>query len=121
MASTVPMSIVFLVQWSGGRGLLRALPRQSDALVEHVDRDISLVFGHHQRRRDADRARTAAQKQDAALKGQFDDAIALVRSILPGLLVLHDLHADHQTASADIADQFVFAWPVGHALKHVTA
>ena len=55
---------------------------------KHVDGNVGFVFGDDERRRDADRARTAAQKQNAALERQFDDAIALAGAILAGLLDL---------------------------------
>src|SRR5713226_5922602 len=83
--------------------LSRVLSGERDALVEYVHRDIGFVFAYHQRRRDAYCARTATQKQDAAFEGQFDDAVALLRRIFLGLLVLNDFDADHQPAAPDVA------------------
>jgi len=57
--------------------LPRFVPDNFDAFTEHVKGDISLVFGNHERRREANGARSAAQEQNAALECQLDDAVAL--------------------------------------------
>ena len=44
-------------------------------------------------------------KQHAALEGQLHDAVALRAARRLGLLVGDDFDADHQAASANVADQ----------------
>jgi len=43
------------------------LAHLNDALLQHIQGNISFFSGHHQRRTDPDRARPAAEEQDAAL------------------------------------------------------
>src|SRR3984893_16650567 len=123
MNSTVPMFMTVFLGWNGTGGDARppsiltqlVLAGRGDALFEYIERNVGFVFADDERRRDADRARATTQKQDAALERQLDDAIALLSSVLFGLLVLDDLDADHQPVAPDIAHELVFARPVRHA------
>src|ERR1700722_3819211 len=93
--------------WSGDRihGPLRVFAHDPDAVFEHIHSHVGFVLGHDQGRTDPDGAWTAAQKQNAALEGQLDDAVAIGGAILLGDFVLHDFDADHQAAAAYVAHQ----------------
>src|ERR1700676_5345825 len=93
----------------------------SDRLFQRVHGNVAFVLGHNERRRDANRARPAAQKQDAAFERQLHNAITLAGAVLASLLVFHNLDADHQATSADVSDDLVLLRPVGHAFQHVGA
>lgn len=59
--------------WGTRKSLFRG---QLDALLQHIHRYIRLLFGRDERRSDADRARPAAEEQNAALKGQLNHSVA---------------------------------------------
>ncbi len=54
-----------------------ALGDNRDGLFQHVHGDVGLFFGHDERRGDADGAGAAAEEQDAAFEGEFQNAVAL--------------------------------------------
>src|SRR5690348_6496633 len=81
-----------------------ALLYERDGLFKRLKSDIRLVFRHHQRRREANRARAAAQHQDSAFERHLHNAVAFGGSVRLGLLVLDDLDPDHQSATAHIAN-----------------
>src|SRR5260370_16093069 len=84
----------------------------SDALFKHIHRDVRLLFGDDERRRDANRVLTRTQEQDTALECQLDDAIALLMGFGASLLVGDDLHTSHQTPAAHGADDGLRLYPV---------
>src|SRR5580704_2364624 len=98
-----------------------ALAYDGKRFFQRIHGDLSFIFVHNQRRRDADGARTAAQEEHSAFKRQLYDPVALGRAVFFAILVLDDLYADHQAAAANVANQPVLAWPVCHALQHVMA
>jgi len=49
---------------------------QLDAFFENIHRYVRLLFGCDQGRRNADRARSAAEEQNAALERQLDHTVA---------------------------------------------
>ena len=59
--------------------LLLAFFDDRNRLFERVDGDIGFFLRDHERRRNANRARAAAQEEDAAIEREFDDAIAILR------------------------------------------
>jgi len=70
---------------------------------------MSTVRRYHQRRRNADGVSPAAQEQQSALKRQFNNAI--MRSSGGNgfrLIVFYDLHANHQSADANVATGMEF-------------
>src|SRR5215472_11248880 len=91
------------------------------ALFEHVEGDIHLLRADHQRRRDANRIFAGAEIQDTALERQLDDAIALIVGPGAALLVLHDLHADHQPPAANVADHGMLLDPIARPLHDAIA
>src|SRR5437016_12353661 len=101
--------------------LPRFVPDNFDAFIEHVKGDVSFIFGDHERRREANSARSTAQEQNAALECELDDPVALWPGIFFRLLVFDDLHADHQPAAANVTNQAVLLWPVGDPLHDVIA
>src|SRR5437868_11048830 len=94
--------------------LPRFVPDNFDAFIERVKGNVSFVFRNHERRREANSARSAAQEQNAALECELDNAVTLRAGVFLGLLVFDDLHADHQPAPANVTNQAVLLWPVGH-------
>ena len=74
-----------------------------------------------ERRREADGVFAAAEDEETALEGEVDDTIADERRGFAGSLVLDDLEADHEAASADIADDGMFCRPVPEAGEYILA
>src|SRR5439155_991168 len=100
----------------------RIARRKLDKVIpsERLD-GFSLVLGDHERRREANSARSAAQEQNAALECELDNTVTLRAGVFLGLLVFDDLHADHQPAAANVTNQAVLLWPVGDPLHDVIA
>src|SRR3954470_14350095 len=65
------------------------LVHDGDALLQRIQRDVSLLLGDDERWRQADGGLAAAQHQHAALEAEHvHDAVALLAGDLFGLLVL---------------------------------
>src|SRR5271157_1642055 len=109
------------------------LVHQDDALLQHVHRDVGLLFRHHQRRRKADAVRATTEEEDATFvtassswrsnvassssdavratteeedatfERQLDDAVTFSAALRLGRLIGNDLDPDHQASPADIA------------------
>src|SRR5271157_331370 len=95
------------------------LVHQDDALLQHVHRDVGLLFGHHQRRREANAVRATTEEENATFERQLDDAVTFSAALRLGRFVGNDLYSDHQPATTDIAHQFEPLRPVGNALHDV--
>src|ERR1700742_1829102 len=74
-----------------------------DALFEDVEGDVGLVLVDDEGWTEADAGFAAAEDEKAALEGEIDDLVAHGTGGGAGLLVLHDLDADHESATAYIA------------------
>src|SRR5262245_20674552 len=92
-----------------------------DALLEHVESNIHLLLADDQRRSDADRILPGSQIQNAALESQLDYAVTLIMRPRPGLLVLDDLHAHHQSAAAHVAYHGMLLHPGARPLHDAIA
>src|ERR1019366_2616285 len=92
-----------------------------NALFKNIHGDVGLLPGHDERRGDANAVRAASQQKDAALRGEFDDAIAFRVALRLGFFVGDDLDSDHQAASADVAHQIEPLRPIGDAFHDVFA
>src|SRR5690349_16460705 len=86
-------------QQAGVRSRDRAQP-----LVDHPEGGIDVLRADHQRRREAQRAASGAQQQQAALERFLHQAVDHVRRRLAGRAVLHELDPDHEATPADVAD-----------------
>src|SRR2546429_7686311 len=101
--------------------MIRRPPRSTLFPYTTLFRSISFVLGAHERRRQANSARSAAQEQNAALECELDDPVTIRAGVFLGLLVFDDLHADHQPAAANVTNQAVLLWPLGNPLRDVFA
>ena len=77
---------------------------RADRFVQDLDRGVGLLLRQHEWRRQADGILPGAEDEQAALEALVDDAIALGRRALLGLAIAHELDADHQPATAHVAD-----------------
>src|SRR5687767_10036734 len=73
-------------------------------LIQQIERAIRLLLRQHERRRQPDGVRPGPEYEQAALEAFAHDPVALGRRALLRLAVAHELDANHQAASPDVAN-----------------
>src|ERR1700761_8428103 len=84
---------------------------EGDALFEDVECDVSFVLVDDERGTEADGGFAAAEDEEAAFEGEIDDLVAHRSYRCAGLFVFDEFDADHEAATANVADGGVFGDP----------
>src|ERR1700722_12073827 len=84
---------------------------ESDALFEDVECDVGFVLVDDERGTEADTGFAAAEDEEAALEGEINDLVAHGAYWCSGLFVFDEFDADHEAATADVADGGMFGYP----------
>src|SRR6266700_8058694 len=90
-----------MVTSRGSVGLL------AQALIDQAQRRVHVVVVHDERRREPQRALAGAEQQEALLERPLHQPVRDVGCGLARRAVLDELDADHQAASAHLADRCV--------------
>src|SRR6266849_9618157 len=93
----------------------------ADAGFQGLQGEVGLLFVDDQRRGEADSVGAGAEDEQALVEGEVDDRAAQVGGFFLSALVADDFDADHETAAANVAHDFEFFGPVGHAREEIVA
>ena len=108
-----------------GRGPLSVfvalLCGEGDALFEDVECDVGLVLIDDERRTEADGGFSATENEETTLEGEIDNFVTHWADRCSGLLVFDEFDADHQAASANVADGGMLRNPWAEAFEHLFA
>src|SRR5581483_10484271 len=74
-------------------------------VVQDLHRHVRLLARQHERRREPDRVLSRPEDQQSAPECRLDDRVALRRRALLGPAIAHELDADHQPSTPNVADQ----------------
>src|ERR1039458_7636341 len=94
---------------------------QRQALFQSIQREVALVARDDQRGAEPQGIVTGAQNEQAAFEGQIHHAVAQLRRFGLGLLVAHQLDAQHQAQPAHLAHDGEARRPIPHARHQVRA
>src|ERR1700728_2169298 len=78
--------------------------QRGQALVNDREPGVNVGRVDDERWREAERAAPASEEQEPLAERALHERVHEISRGLPGLLVLHELDADHQAESANIAD-----------------
>src|ERR1700734_484604 len=92
-----------------------------NALLEDVEGDVGFLLFGDERGAETDAGFAAAEDEEAALEGEFDDLVAHGTCRCAGFVVFDYLKSDHQAAAADFAYGGVFGNPWAKTLEHGSA
>src|SRR6266850_2998835 len=93
----------------------------ADALFERAHGKVRLLFVNHERRRKTERIFSRAEYEQALVERHIHNRVAQISCALLGPLIAHDFDANHQPASANVADNLELFGPIGDLLKNVVA
>jgi hypothetical protein len=94
---------------------------EGDALFEDVECNVGFVLVDDERGTEADGSFAAAEDEEAALEGEIDDLVAHGAYRRAGLFIFDEFDADHETATANVANGGMFGNPGTKAREHLFA
>src|SRR5580698_10487563 len=106
---------------SGFAGVRVFLFNLREHIFENVERHGGFVFVDDKRRTETDGSFAAAENHEATFEGEFFHAIAQRADRFARGFIFHQLDADHEAASAHIANERVRLLPTLKALEDLSA